>query len=368
MADRSWLWCRGFVASVALIIALLGCEAGDDTAGASTGDDMRTGSLRWLQREWRGMKKYEWLASNSAPSGCPMELVDGEFIFPNKGSLYIPHTTVHQGWGQKVSLHVVGADTKSLPDSMNITFYSYLEDKFYRGSFQLPHERIADLFAEGFTLYPFKRPPQQITYNAIVAGVAPGGAVSVWVSGIRKQVEVFFGHAMEASLDWHTSMRMPEYVERETVRKNTIANAASTDPLVAEMQSALPLGLWASYRTRYVWQPRFEGLNQPIRVDAIKYLNGEREYLELPLDLPAQRSPRAVPHYIEFNTGTTGAYNVTFDETEALALFPRLGRNDTPLELVFRYRPESNERTVLLRNAHESVAFEHVKIEIFAGG
>jgi hypothetical protein len=325
---------------------------------------------QWLRRKWRNMAKYDWMASNSAPRGCPIELIDGNFVFPNKGSLYIPPKLLHAGWGMEVSKHVVGDDTKSLPDSFDITFYSYLEDKFYRGSFPLPHDRIADLFAEGFTLHLNKRPSQHITYDAIVAGVAPGGAVAVWVSGISRQVEVFFGHAKEVDLDWHATLEMPSQIEREANRQKTLSNATTRDPLVAEMQKALPLGLWAAYRARYLWQPVFEGMKPPERLGNVNYLNGERDYLELPLDAAAQNARRPVPTLIvftAFEAGRMRAYEVTFDEVEMLAVFPRLGRGDTPLELVFHYRPERDDSQVLLRNARESVTLEHVKITKSAG-
>ena len=358
---------RGATAAV-LLICLLGCQSGDE-ATAQGVETVKTGPLRWFQRKWRSMAKYDWFASNSAPSGCPMELVDGDFIFPNQGSLYIPHKTLHYGWGKEISIHVVGPDTKSLPDRMNITFYSYLEDKFYQGSFRLPHARIADLFAEGFTYYPPKGTPERVTYNAIVAGVAPGGAVAVWVSGLTKQVEVFFGYAPEVKLDYRTIMRLPADIDAGEDKLEVVAEVASRDPLVQEMQKALPLGLWAAYRTRYLWQPVFEGLDPPKRFSRVIYLNGEREYLELPLDAAAQRTARAVPRYIEcsgFETGRYRAFRVSFDEAEALAAFPRVGRGDTPIELVFRDGSEWDDSLVFVRNARESVRLEHVKIEKFA--
>jgi len=149
-----------------------------------------------------------------------------------------------------------------------------------------------------------------------------------------------------------------------------LSKAATRDPLVPEMQKALPLGLWAAYRTRYLWQPAFEGMQRPEQIAAVHYLNGERDYLNLPLDADAQKAARAVPCRVEFaalEAGRMRAYEVTFDEAEMLAVFPRLGRGDTPLELVFHYRPDRDDSLVMLRNARETVRLEHVKIEKSAG-
>jgi len=193
--------------------------------------------------------------------------------------------------------------------------------------------------------------------------------VSVWVSGIGWQVEVFFGYAQEADLDWRATMRMPSEVDREANRLDMLADAISRDPLVVEMQKALPLGLWAAYRTRYHWQPAFEGLEPPKRIGDVQYLNGERDDFDFPLNPAMRKASRAVPRAIGFaaqEAGRSRAYDVTFDEKEMLAVFPRLGRNDTPLELVFQYRPELDESVVRLRNARESVTLEHATIKKFA--
>ena len=308
------------------------------------------------------MAKYDWMASNSAPRGCPMELVSGDFIFPNGGSLYIPYNLIHEGWGTEVSLQVVGDDTKSLPDRMTITLYSILEDKFYRGTFALPHEQISTLFAEGYRSYLPQR--DHDTFNAIVAGVAPGGAVAVWVSGIERQVEVFFGHAQEVELDWHATLRMPPETDRKRYLDVNIAHAINRDPLVKQMQAAIPFGLWAAYRTRYAWQPAFEGLASPSVVSRVHYVNGERDYLELPLDEAARKSRRPVPRLMEF-ANNENAYEIVFDEEEMLAVFPRLARGDAPLEVVISNSVRPGQTLVLVRNARETVQLERAKLASF---
>ena len=79
-----------------------------------------------------------------------MQLVSGEFRWAGGGSLYIPSATLHGGWGRAVSLHVVGDELKPLPDSVEVLFFSFLENKFYQGRFALPRDSIARLFREGF--------------------------------------------------------------------------------------------------------------------------------------------------------------------------------------------------------------------------
>jgi hypothetical protein len=313
------------------------------------------------------MPKYDWLASNSGPRGCPMELTGGDFFFPDGGSLYVPTRMLHKGWGLASSLHVVGDDTKSLPDRLTVTFYSYLEDKFYRGDFKLPHDRIAELFAAGFPAHREKVP--RITFDTIVAGVAPGGAVSVWLSGIERQVEVFFGYAQEVELDWHAQMGMPSSVDRQKVREETLVEAATRDVLVPKMQQHLPLGAWESYRVRYDWHPVFEGMPEPDYIARVDSFNGEREAIDMPLEEADKHTLRPVPRYVYVVIRPPGrVYELTFDEEETLSTFKRLSERGQPLELVFSTEQVAGGGIfrILVRNRDESVPLKKTDLKLWA--
>jgi hypothetical protein len=336
--------------------------------GSAAGDSPRTrGPVPWLRTKWRNMAKYEWIASNSAPKGCPMEITSGDFLFPNGGSLYIPPKLLHAGWGTKVSLHAVGDDTKSLPDRMQITFYSYLEDKIYQGSFKLPYEQISDLFADGYRAHRDKS--GWSTFDSIVAGVAPGGTVAVWVSGIERQVEVFFGQAQAVSLNWHSTLSMPLDVSRRETRETELAEELPRDPLIAQMMVSIPFDRWAAYRTRYQWQPRFENMGAPDYVSRILFLNGERDYMDIPLDEAARHARLPIPRYMQFAAMVDGellSHQITFDEDEIMTAFSRLSAGDRPLELVFAYKVQDGASTfvVLLRSSQETVALTRARLEV----
>lgn len=321
----------------------------------------------FVAKEAKHMSEYAWLASNSAPRGCPIEIRSGAFFFQGGGSLYIPATTLHEGWGKSVSSHAVGPATKPLPDRMEIDFYSLLEDKVYSGEFTLPYHRIAQLFSEGFDTYDTGT-RSHVNYTKIVAGVAPGGTVAVWVSGIDRQVEVFFGKADESTLDWHQAMGLPSRVNRREWLEVGLSTAAKGDPLVPISPTSLRLDVWSAYRTRYPWRPVFEGLAAPERIGRIRFFNGERESLPLPLDPVSQTVPRPVPSYLHFvqkRADQRGLrFELTFDEDETLSAFKRLSRSGETLELVFR-QPKAEQLTASLRNGDESVALTRAKIEVY---
>jgi hypothetical protein len=318
----------------------------------------------------KNMSQYDWMARNSAPKGCPMEIVEGGFQFVGGGSVYIPPASLHSGWGQPVSAHVVGEDTKPLPDRMHIRFYSFLEDKIYEGEFTLPYARIAKLFAEGYRSDAPGHQPRA-HYDEITAGVAPGGAVALWLGGIGRRTEVFFGRADVIDGDFHDLMGLPAHVDRNTHREEQLTQASERDPLVARSQEKIPLGIWETYRTRYHWQPVFEGMGTPTALRWIFYVNGEQEDLFLPLSETDQHALRPVPINLYFLIPQPEKYerkyDITFDEAEMLATFQRLGRNEAPLELVFRTEAvEGGKRfNVLVRNRDETVVLTELASKFF---
>src|SRR5690625_3640948 len=138
--------------------------------------------------------RFDWKATESAPKNFPIEIISGTFFYHGQSGgsgLYIPSGGIihKKGWGEMVSSHIVGPDLKPLPDKLHIKYFSYLEDQFYEGNFDLPYEKIVFLFREG------SKDKDNPEYNRIMVGVAPGGSVAVWLTGRVKTTEVFFGRA-----------------------------------------------------------------------------------------------------------------------------------------------------------------------------
>jgi hypothetical protein len=297
-----------------------------------------------------------------------MDLVGGAFFYHGGGgSLYIPSALLYSGWGTKVSIHITGPNLKPLPDRVEVTYYSYLEDKFYRGSFPLPYEQILKHFQEGFRV--FRPNADWETYDRIVAGVAPGGAVAVWLSGSERQVEVFFGYAEEVKLDWEQAQGFPE-AERERSRLETLQESAEADSLVAPYMERIPYGLWETFRKRYRWRPAFEGINWPERLRKMQFFNGERDYMMLPAHAPAEWVERPLPSYYGVvDEVTKRFYDIYFDEQEIFAVFERLGGEGQPVELVFerRLKPAGDGATLHMfaRSSTDAIELTKMKFEVY---
>ena len=79
--------------------------------------------------------KFDWKASESAPENYPMQIIRGNLHYHGDASgdgLYVPSGgVISDGWGRMISSHITGPDLKPLPDKLDITFFSYMEDTFY---------------------------------------------------------------------------------------------------------------------------------------------------------------------------------------------------------------------------------------------
>ena len=157
--------------------------------------------------------KLEWSAGVCAPKLYPVEVYRGDFYtstdwesIPNGGS-------VDAGWG--VNGMNMG-ETNIIPEGFKITYFSYFENKFYTGKFELPHARIKQLFEEGVIDYGSK---QFETYIAIIVGMAPEGLLVVWMMTYDKQVEIGRYQAKEMDLEWEIFKPTVDEDERDELIK-----------------------------------------------------------------------------------------------------------------------------------------------------
>ena len=314
------------------------------------------------------MDKYGWQATESAPKGYPMEVVSGTLFYRGQDhGLYVPdRATIYHGWGKGVSSHVTGADFKPLPDRLEITFFSYTENLFYKGKFDLPYEKILALFKSGYVLSTDEK---HLTYLQLVVGVAPGGIVAVWAQGINKTTEVFFGQAEKVAGDWARIVGDAD-ISREAFVQSVIADSLKPEAIESLRKNGIPFGRWNTYRTLYPWQPVFTGmLLEDGRIDQIKYFNGEDDYLNLPLEPAIAASPRAVPSELHFSWLRPNAksmlFELYFNEAEIFAAFKALGGNKQvlQLEMLMVKTEKSHDFTIWLRNDKDKIELKLTNVK-----
>lgn len=117
-----------------------------------------------------------------------MNIYQGHLFLEDGNDVYIPCSGVsHTGWGYSGSMHTQGEDLKAVPVKLEVTWASFLENKFYTGSWELPVDKIKNLFKEGTINW---RTNEKESYTSVVVGLAPGGVVVVWIYGNDQQVEI----------------------------------------------------------------------------------------------------------------------------------------------------------------------------------
>ena len=149
-----------FISSILVLVVLAGCSPKD---------------------------KYEWNAGMSAPkyygNGGPMV----EYFYKGKSVAGASaNIGFSPGWGVTAGGYSGGEQYKDIPDSVAVSWICATDRIEYRGGARLPRERMLELFKNGFkTVYGMKT-----TYTSIVAGMAPGGNVTIWLRGSERLTEI----------------------------------------------------------------------------------------------------------------------------------------------------------------------------------
>jgi len=238
-------------------------------------------------------KKYEWAANISAPREYPIEVYTGAaggcFFSQMRGFS-------NAGWGGGNSVDYIEAP---LPERLDMTWLSYVDNKLYTGDWKLPTEKIQQLFDEGYYSRRGSEPEKEV-YKNINIGLAPKGMVVVWVSGIDRQVEVARFQAHETTIDPKLISESEKYMFRENYSKDRLANdfVISQDVREQLKQHGYPAPeVYEAYREKYLWKPKVI-LPEGCRINAlyIKMCNGE---VEDPYDRPIERNHRAIPYVFE---------------------------------------------------------------------
>lgn len=257
-----------------------------------------------------------------------MEVVRGEFILPSGATIYIPdRKIVNNGWGELGSTHIIGEETKPVPVRLRVAWFSYTEDRFYAGDFILPVQALTEQFIEGF------RSPisgEAITYDRLVVGLAPGGVISLWISGLGVVREVAFFQADPVLIPWkaivpNETLSREEYIQ---IVKNEVGKTKSA----AEVRKMTQTQLWSSYRQSYAWELVVAGA-RPHSV-WIRFFNGEREHI----DFSSQRHTHmhVIPKSMQFTwyVNEQGfSATIDFEESEIFRVFEELCPGDRRINL-----------------------------------
>ena len=223
--------------------------------------------------------EYEWGVAVNTPIGYPIRFYAGRV-----GGMSIIDeiytTTEEPDWGEAFSYENTSLET--LPKDIDMVWLSYKEDCFYRLKTAIDYEKIAKLFKNGYKRRVPNGEVRHTTYNTIVAGLAPGGVVVLWVGrGYLKITEIGRYQAEKIELrepeglDNHQRLIFDKEYAKRLLTNNTII---PEDFREANKNKPIPFGLWDSYRdNQYQWYPTFEIPNGKIGDVDYQYWNGEAD-------------------------------------------------------------------------------------------
>ena len=291
-----------------------------------------------MNKDAKQITNFKWYAVATAPRDYPMEVIGGEIIYKGGGgSSPIPYGgTLTTGWGKSASGYSGGPENPPLPDRVKITFYSYAENQSYQADFALPY----DIILAKFQQQP-KEHPNESNYDQILLGIAPGGAVSVWLDGMRT-IEVYFGQAEKIELTPSEAFRLPfkskqqsdEYVEK------ALAGNVTPEQLAYIKTHGAPIGAWARFRNLYKWSPVYREGKNPTRSEMpANFLNGERYELPTHFNEEFANIPKPLPSHLEFRAQATQderpVYIIDFEPFELMEAFEKLGSHGEKVFIEF---------------------------------
>lgn len=314
------------------------------------------------------MEKYEWLPSECAPEKYPMRIVKGDFIFDDGQSIYIPaRKTLSNGWGKIGSTHLVGEAVKPIPRQLAITWFSFTENKFYSGVFNLPQEDISALFKKGF-ISPVTN--KWRTYDRIIVGLAPGGTIGLWMEGDGVVKAVALLIATEAAIEWSVLNDNPS-ITRDQYIQARLAEVLNGDEIASLKRNGVTKGLWEKYDIKYRWKPLIIGVVTPSDI-WIQYFNGEVEFINYEYEKNPKVETRAITKKLELrwtnHAGVDLYSTVLFDEEEIFAalskLYPDLKKQE--LQLQIEINNIDNSLTISLKNNQYLIRLQKCLVKVYS--
>lgn len=312
-------------------------------------------------------KKYKWLPTECAPSESPIQIHKGQFVLADGSTIKIPSgRVVYNGWGESGSTYLVGEAEKTLPVTLKITWLSYTENKFYSGSFNLPKEKIQQLFEEGF----LDRRDIKDTYSEILVGIGSGGLVSLWLlgSGATTLVDQFTAEPI--------IVPMEEFSPNSNLDQNEYTlKVISTLPEKIQSQinsNSDSSNLLKIYNNNYNWKIKLSGVeNLQIQEVLVKYLNGEKIHASGTNEKITNYRSQAIPGYIkltwENEKKQKNGIKISLDPQEALDVFKEIYKNTNVEDADFLIDIDkyNSKVKIYLENTDQEIEFQKAEIKVY---
>jgi len=316
-------------------------------------------------------EKFDLSASPGAADGYTATIDEARFI-TSTGSFPVPWGhTLTSGWGGSAIGWAVGDDMQSAPDSLEIRWFSYAEDKFYEGHFLLPQERIYKLLKQGYWNPELRK---QETYDDLSVCVLPTGGVVVWLRGDNW---IYIGRYQAAEIAYNYARHRPQVDRALDVQETRAA-------MPAEVRAEIAAGTvsskkWDAYLKQYPWKIEF---SQPLTLTnfGLSLVSAERlgaaptpdfaAYIQEVLASPSLKAvPQSAMLYVTGAYGRKRLFKISpFDEAETMAAFQTLHAKypQQPLTLHVETDERLTEGKLSLRAGGQIIPLTHSKVQVFS--
>lgn len=323
-----------------------------------------------------GTAKFTLTAGPCSADDYWVTIQGGSFMGPGGAALPVPSGhTLEGNWGASGTVWSSGDDLHPAPEQLSLLWFSYGEDKFYKGDFALPQAKILTLLKQGTWDLEKKK---NAAYNEFTVCVIPKGGVVVWLTG-GNQVLIgrFQGHAFTPSAADYA--RYYGAVDRAGMVEET------REEMPPAVQAQIKAGTisakkWDDYLKTYHWQVAF---NAPFSLGRYSWHGLNAERFSDPVtreDMAAYQQfilgstvPKAVPHQLSLHgTAEHGAHYELrvsdFDEAETQAAFQALHAANpaSPITLLFTIDKPFQKATLTLQNETKQIPLTKSAVEVLS--
>ncbi|UWY27569.1 DUF2931 family protein [Flavobacterium sp. TR2] len=275
-------------------------------------------------KKMEGKENFSWAVTVTAPFNYPIEIHRG-YLGNDKKMMaaFISTGLTEDGW-------VYDGDALSggneIPTLLSLTWISYAEKKFWKIETSIDkttQDKIRQLFEEGYMRKAKNGKLSHITYKKITVGLAPGGTVVLWLSGLNKKVEIAHYQAVETDVSANEFYRNPRELTQQEFYDYYYDASISKETQAYIKRNGVPVKLWKEFRTRYNYRfnIHFYKADKESSDRETEYVNGEKEIMSVE-DLNAYQT-KPLPSYCRFWFSQYNA-EAEFDGEEVLKAFKKL--------------------------------------------
>ncbi len=265
----------------------------------------------------------EWQPGINAPRPYPCQVAGGGFYGPDEGD-FCPIATGGVRFGDWGDGGLEMSTGHFVPNRLNFVWFSFAEDKFFRGKFDLPYETMQKLFKEGY----IEENGRRTEYKWIIVNTYPEGGVAIWMETHGGRcVEIGHFKGEEVDYDWQRLFPQKMETPRERINEIAINTSKGASEYIAE-HGINPEPYKTVYRRRYDYTFELEGISlETTEFIVASFFNGEKDTMFGEGLKNNYFKTKAVPKYMYYRweeEGTILFGEINFREKDVIEAFKKM--------------------------------------------